>query len=106
MGNTKHGTTRTMFGLSAQTSSHSPFLLCLALVRAMQYIAPANIATTMSTTNTCKRIPFGDLSEFGRRAWGEYQLKSFPGRKCILYHSGDNRFREIVSGAIIIVSGP
>ena len=57
MGNTKHGTTRTMLGLSAQTSSHSPFLLCLALERAMQYIAPANIATTMSTTNTSKRIP-------------------------------------------------
>ena len=46
-----------MFGLSAQTSLHSPLLLSLTLWHAMQYIAPAIMATETSTTNTSKRIP-------------------------------------------------
>ena len=66
MGKTKQGTTRTTLGFSAQTSLHNPFLLCLALVRAMQYIAPANIATTMSTTNTWKRIPLLEFMSDGK----------------------------------------
>jgi hypothetical protein len=77
MGKTKQGTTRTTLGFSAQTSLHSPFLLCLALVRDMQYIAPGNIATTMSTTNTWKLIP---LLEF-MSSWKDVFKKTGCRRK-------------------------